>query len=251
MSTVDEQLQGPPTIKTLEQKVAELAKTVIGLENTYRNTRKTVIQQLGEIRQLAKDLKIDNIKLREMISDSFGLMGVSESWLRKLLPESLKSTKHTRKDYLELQQKRDQQSLQQQQKQNEPVQLSTSRPSVSAHQPSDEKTTSTASHDNKAVAIAPQSQNKEIGLSEELDKHKATIEKLKQRIDELEKENRHLRETAGQHQDQQQQQEERFTARGFLQIKNNDVPVKVTVNVKTKIIEHMVMTLHEPQIVKA
>src|SRR6476620_9787072 len=127
MSTVDEQLQGPPTIKTLEQKVTELAKTVIGLENTYRKTRKTVIQQLGEIRQLAMDLKIDNIKLREMISDSFGLMGVSESWLRKLLPESLKSTKHTRKDYLEQQQKRDQQSLQQQQQQNELVQLSTSR----------------------------------------------------------------------------------------------------------------------------
>jgi hypothetical protein len=60
-----------------------------------------------------------------------------------------------------------------------------------------------------------------------------------------------LRETAGQHQDQQQQQEERFTARGFLQIKNNDLPVKVTVNIKTKTIEHMVMTLHESQIFKA
>jgi predicted nuclease with TOPRIM domain len=123
---------------------------------------------------------------------------------------------------------------------------------VSAQQPSDEKTTSTASHDNKAVAIAPQTQNKEeIGLAEELDKHKATIEKLKQRIEELEKENRHLRESAGQHHHQQlQQQEESFTARGILQIKNNDLPVKVTVNVKTKTIEHMVMTLHE-SIVKA
>jgi septal ring factor EnvC (AmiA/AmiB activator) len=141
MSTVDEQLQGPPTIKTLEQKIKELTNTFAEFGNTYRKTRKTVIQQLGEIRQLAMDLKIDNIKLREMISDSFGLMGVSESWLRKILPESLKSTKHIRKDYLELQQKRDQQSLQQQQQQNEPAQLSTSRPSVSAHQPSDEKTT--------------------------------------------------------------------------------------------------------------
>ena len=70
---------------------------------------------------------------------------------------------------------------------------------MSAQQPSDGKTTGTASHGNKAVAIAPQTQNKEIGLSEELDKHKAIIETLKQRIDELEKENRHLRETAGQH----------------------------------------------------
>src|SRR6476660_3323825 len=175
MSTVDEQLQGPPTIKTLEQKIKELTNTFAEFGNTYRKTRKTVIQQLGEIRQLGSDLKINDIKLREMISESFGLMGVSESWLRKLLPESLKSTKHTRKDYLEQQQKRDQQSLLQQQQQKELVQLSTSRHSVSAPQPSDEKTTSTASHDNKAVAIAPQTQNKEIGLAEELDKHKAII----------------------------------------------------------------------------
>jgi GrpB-like predicted nucleotidyltransferase (UPF0157 family) len=49
-----------------------------------------------------------------MVSQSFTIMGVSSSWMRRLLPEYLKSTKHTRKDYLELQQRRDQQSLQQQ-----------------------------------------------------------------------------------------------------------------------------------------
>jgi len=40
-------------------------------------------------------------------------MGVSPSWLRKLLPETLKLTKHTRKDYLKRQIHRDQQQLQQ------------------------------------------------------------------------------------------------------------------------------------------
>jgi hypothetical protein len=43
---------------------------------------------------------IDSIQLRKMILDSFADIGVSESWLRKLLPETLKLTKHTRKDYL-------------------------------------------------------------------------------------------------------------------------------------------------------
>ena len=205
---------------------------------------------LGEIKQLGSDLKIDDIKLREMISESFGLMGVSESWLRKLLPESLKSTKHTRKDYLELQQKRNQQITTTAATAKRTGTIFNIKAFCVSTTTIRWKNNCTASHDNKAVAIAPQTQNKEIGLSEELDKHKATIEKLKQRIDELEKENRHLRETAGQHQDQQQQQEERFTAHRILQIKNNDVPVKVTVNVKTKTIEYMVMTLHE-SIVKA
>ena len=245
MSGIDERLQGlPPTTKTLEQRIDEFAQTFAGLD-TYR---KTAVQQLKEIRQLASDLKIDNIKLREMISDSFRLRGLSESWLRKLLPEFLKYPKHTRKDYLELQQKRDQQSLQQQQQQNELVQLSTPGQSVSAQQRSDGKTTNTASYDNKGVAIAPQTQNKEVGLSEELDKHKAIIERLKQRIEELEKENRRLRETDGK---QQQQEEEIFTASGILQIKNNDLPVKVTVNVKTKTIERIVITFPESQAVKA
>ena len=115
---------------------------------------------------------------------------------------------------------------------------------MSAQQPPDEETTSTASYDNKAFRIASQTQ-KEGGerLPEQVDKHtEIIIEKLKQKIEELEKENRHLRETASQHSDQQQQ-EEKFTASGILQLKNNAVPIKVTVNVKTKTIEHMELAM--------
>ena len=35
------------------------------------------------------------------------------------------------------------------------------------------------------------------------------------------------------------QQEETFTAVGYLEIQNNDIPIKVTVNVKTNSIEWM------------
>lgn len=141
MTGIDERLQGPPTIKTLEQKIDEFAQTFVGLDSY----RKTAMQQLKEIIQLASDLKVDNTKLREMIRYSFRLRGLSESWLRKLL--------------------------------------------------------------------------------------------------------RRLREAHGQRQGQQQQQheEERFTAHGVLQIKPNDFLVKVTVNVKTKTIERMVIILPEPQ----
>ena len=75
--------------------------------------KKIIFQQLHEIRQLAQDLNIDNIQLRKMILESVADIGVSESWLRKLLPETLKLTKHTRKDYLKRQIRRDQQPLQQ------------------------------------------------------------------------------------------------------------------------------------------
>ena len=63
------------------------------------------------------------MQLRDMIYESCARMGVSPSWLRKMLPENLKLTKHTRKDYLKRQLQRDQQplhqQLQQQQKQQE------------------------------------------------------------------------------------------------------------------------------------
>jgi len=38
---------------------------------------------------------------------------------------------------------------------------------------------------------------------------------------------------------QQQHRVEKFTAVGYLELQNNDIPVKVTVNVKTKSIEWM------------
>jgi hypothetical protein len=179
-------------------------------------------------------------------------MGVSPSWLRKQLPETLKLTKHTRKDYLKRQLQRDQQPLYQQpeQRQRELVELPTSS-SSSRHpaveqlqQPSDneEKTAATTTKvttydddDNHSIAVIPLLTQKENeGLVEESsdDKNKR-IEKLNEKIEELQEQNRYLREQ------QQKQQEEKFTALGYLQLLDNDVPIKVTVNVKTKSIEWM------------
>jgi hypothetical protein len=151
MTIVDEQQQPtPPTLETLQKKIDEFANGIRGIRDIIWDRKKTIIRQMDEIRQLASDLNIDNIQLRKMILESFADIDVSESWLRKLLPETLKLSKHTRKDYLKLQQQRDQQPLQ-----------------------------------------------------------------------------------------QQKQQEEKFTAVGYLEIQKNDIPVKVTVNVKTKSIEWM------------
>jgi F0F1-type ATP synthase epsilon subunit len=59
------------------------------------------------------------------------------------------------------------------------------------------------------------------------------IEKLNEKMEELQQEIRYLREQ------KQKQQVEKFTSVGYLEIQNNDIPVKVTVNVKTNSIEWM------------
>ena len=243
--------QQPPStaFRTLEEKIDELVNGIRGIRNIIWNRRKIIRQQLKEIIQLAQDLSIDDMQVRDMIYESCTRMGVSPSWLRKMLPENLKLTKHTRKDYLKRQLQRDQQPLYQQpeQRQRELVELPTSS-SSSRHpaveqlqQPSDneEKTAAitkvTTYDDNNSKAVIPLLTQKENeGLVEESsdDKNKR-IEKLNEKIEELQEQNRYLREQ------QQKQQEEKFTALGYLQVLDNDVPIKVTVNVKTKSIEWM------------
>ena len=115
--------QSSPAFRTLEQKIEELTNGIRGIQDIIWDRRKIIRQQLKEIIQLAQDLSIDDMQLRDMIDESCTRMGVSPSWLRKQLPETLKLTKHTRKDYLKLRQQRDQQPLQQQQPQQQQKEL--------------------------------------------------------------------------------------------------------------------------------
>ena len=238
-----------PAFRTLEEKIDELVNGIRGIRNIIWNRRKIIRQQLKEIIQLAQDLSIDDMQVRDMIYESCTRMGVSPSWLRKMLPKNLKLTKHTRKDYLKRQLQRDQQPLYQQpeQRQRELVELPTSSsssryPAVEQRQqPSDneEKTAAitkvTTYDDNNSKAVIPLLTQKENeGLVEESSDDKTKIiEKLHEKIEELQQEITYL------HEQQQKQQEEKFTALGYLQLLDNDVPIKVTVNVKTKSIEWM------------
>ena len=232
----------------MEQKIDEFANGIRGIRDIIWDRRKKIRQQLKEIIQLAQDLSIDDVQVRDMIYESCTRMGVSPSWLRKMLPKNLKLSKHTRKDYLKRQQQRDQQPLQQQpqQQQRELVELPTS--SSSRHsaveqrqQPSDneEKTAAitkvTTYDDNNSKAVIPlltQKENEGLVEKSSDDKNKI-IEKLNEKIEELQQEITYL------HEQQQKQQVEKFTAVGYLEIQRNDIPVKVIVNVKTKSIEWM------------
>ena len=253
MTIVDEQQQPtPPKLETLQKKIDEFANGIRGIQDIFLDRKKTIIRQMDEIIQLAQDLSIDDMQLRDMISESFTMIGVSPSWLRKLLPETLKLTKHTRKDYLKLQQLRDQQPLHQQQPQQQQKELVES-PTLSAslhsaveqrQQPSDneEKTgaattkiTTYDDDDNHSIPVIPlltQKENEGLVEKSSDDKNKI-IEKLNEKIEELQQEITYL------HEQQQKQQVEKFTAVGNLELQKNDLPVKVTVNVKTKSIEWM------------
>jgi hypothetical protein len=157
MNIIEEQQQQQPpspAFRTLEQKIDELANDIRGIRDIIWDRKKTILQQLHEIRQLASDLNVDNIQLRKMILESVADIGVSESWLRKLLPETLKLTKHTRKDYLKQQLQRDQQPLHQQpeQRQRELVELSTSS---SSQHPIVEQRQQPSDNEGKTAATTP------------------------------------------------------------------------------------------------
>jgi hypothetical protein len=122
-----------PAFRTLEEKIDELVNGIRGIRNIIWNRRKIIRQQLKEIIQLAQDLSIDDMQVRDMIYESCTRMGVSPSWLRKMLPKNLKLTKHTRKDYLKRQQQRDQQPLHQQQPQQQQRELVESPPPPHHH----------------------------------------------------------------------------------------------------------------------
>jgi hypothetical protein len=63
MTSIDEQQQHQPpspTVEALQQKIDEFASGIVGLYGIYRDRKKTIIQQLYEIRQLAEDLNVDS-----------------------------------------------------------------------------------------------------------------------------------------------------------------------------------------------
>ena len=194
----EKQQTSSPTVETLQQKIDEFANGIRGIQDIFSDRKKTIIQQLHEIRQLAQDLSIDDMQLRKMISESFTMIGVCFIMAQEArLPGYLKSTKHTRKDYLELQHQRDQQPLQQQQQELAELTSSSTRHSVSEQQqPSDDDDEQTASvttydNDNVVIAVKPQTQNKQIAVLEDKD---TVIKNLETKIEELQGEIRYLRD---------------------------------------------------------
>jgi hypothetical protein len=165
------------------------------------------MRQLQEISQLASDLNIDKVQLRTMIFRSFAEVGISDSYLRKLLPETLKFMKHMRKDYVQKQDQRDQSIHLQQSHQQESVELPTSGQLALASAKSIEAST-IGSHNS----VILHTEGEQVALEDK----DTTIKNLKKVIKELED---HTKS---------------FTAVGTFRYWNHDILLKITVNVKAK-----------------
>ena len=81
----------------LKKKIVTLADTIRKWNAETVEARKSVRTQLKEIADLGLNkYKMQKTDLRDLVVEIFRYHGVSESWIRKLLPEGLKYTSKTR-----------------------------------------------------------------------------------------------------------------------------------------------------------
>ena len=88
----------------LKKKIVTLANDMRIWNNINMKARKSVKKQFGEILDLGLNkYKMNKTDLRKLVVSIFLIHGVSESWLRKLLPVELKDTSKKRISYLQMQ----------------------------------------------------------------------------------------------------------------------------------------------------
>lgn len=88
----------------LKKRIVNLACTIRKWNEETVQVRKSVREKLQEILDLGLNkYKMQKTELRKLVEQIFLYHGVSESWLRKLLPEGLKDTSKTRISYLQKQ----------------------------------------------------------------------------------------------------------------------------------------------------
>jgi hypothetical protein len=88
----------------VKKKIVTLASTIRKWNADTLETRKSVRTQLKDILDLGLNkYKMQKIEVRKLVEEIFLYHGISESWLRKLLPEGLKDTSKTRLSYLQKQ----------------------------------------------------------------------------------------------------------------------------------------------------
>jgi hypothetical protein len=88
----------------LKKKIVTLAGTMREWNEKTKEARESVRKQLKDILDFGlNQRKMEKTELRNLINEIFEYHGISESWLRKLLPEGLKDTSKTRLSYLQKQ----------------------------------------------------------------------------------------------------------------------------------------------------
>lgn len=84
------ELKHASDMKAFKEKIEKFSHTIRGIDEFQKNARKTVREQLNEIIQDGKRLCLEDLQIRWMIVTALEARNVSQSYIRKLLPENLK-----------------------------------------------------------------------------------------------------------------------------------------------------------------
>jgi hypothetical protein len=105
LADYESEIEDPTNPKDeLKKKIVVVACTIRNWHDETMKARKSVRDQLREILDLGLNTyKMQKTELRKVIEEIFLYHEISESWLRKLLPEGLKDTSKTRISYLQRQ----------------------------------------------------------------------------------------------------------------------------------------------------
>ena len=77
-------------MKAFKEKIEKFSHTIRSIDEFQKNARKTVREELNEIIQDGKRLCVEDLQIRSMIATALEARNVSQSYIRKLLPENLK-----------------------------------------------------------------------------------------------------------------------------------------------------------------
>jgi hypothetical protein len=98
ITNANKDTSSPPSqnVQELQAKIEKLRDTILNFSKIEKQTHRSVRQQLLEIIEDAKRLKIDVVELRRMLNEGFCGRGprarmISESYLRRLLPPEYKN----------------------------------------------------------------------------------------------------------------------------------------------------------------
>jgi hypothetical protein len=93
------QIMPSQDVEELRSRIDKVADIIVHFSKTQKQTEKTVKQELEEILEDAERLKINREAIRRMLREAFNTRTISESYLRRLLPDEYKYDAKTRFDY--------------------------------------------------------------------------------------------------------------------------------------------------------
>lgn len=88
------------TEQELQRRADTLAESIYKFVNKLAEGKKRIKEQIQDIIDLGKKARVDNEKLGKLLRDAFHKRGVSDSYVRQIMPPELRVSSHTNLRYL-------------------------------------------------------------------------------------------------------------------------------------------------------